>query len=235
MARLARVIAPGMPHHVTQRGNRGQETFFGEEDYQHYLELMAQFYRAEQVAIWAYCLMPNHVHLIVVPQSAESLRRAIGEAHRRYTRRINFREGWRGYLWQGRFASFLVDEDHLLTAARYVELNPVRARSVQAPSRYRWSSEAAHLRGRDDVLVQVAPLLQMAPNWRRLLTSAIREGAGVVAISLVVMCSTFISLNGDALTGPRAYFAMARDGLLPRSLCRVHPRFCTPANAVLAQ
>ena len=124
-----------MPHHVTQRGNRRQQTFFGEEDYQHYLELMAQFCRAEQVAIWAYCLMPNHVHLIVVPQSAESLRRAIGEAHRRYTRWINFREGWRGHLWQGRFASFVMDEDHLLTAARYVELNPVRAGLVQAPSR----------------------------------------------------------------------------------------------------
>jgi len=85
MARLARVMAPGMPHHVTQRGNRRQQTFFGEEDYQHYLELISRFCRAEQVAIWAYCLMPNHVHLIVVPQSAESLRRAIGEAHRLYT------------------------------------------------------------------------------------------------------------------------------------------------------
>ena len=139
MARLARVIAPGMPHHVTQRGNRRQQTFFGEEDYQHYLELMAQFCRAEQVAIWAYCLMPNHVHLIVVPQSAESLRRAIGEAHRRYTRRINFREGWRGHLWQGRFASFVMDEDHLLTAARYVELTragrgPTRSSRPTAPA-----------------------------------------------------------------------------------------------------
>jgi putative transposase len=108
--------------------------------------------------------MPNHVHLIVVPRSAESLRRAIGEAHRPYTRSINFREGWRGHPWQGRFASFVMDEDHLLTAARYVELNPVRAGLVQAPSRYRRSSAAAHLRGRDDALVQVAPLLQMAPN-----------------------------------------------------------------------
>src|SRR5271157_5385746 len=105
--------------------------------------------------------MPNHVHLIVVPQSAESLRRAIGEAHRRYTRWINFREGWRGHLWQGRFASFVMDEDHLLTAARYVELNPVRAASVQAPSRYRWSSAVAHQRGRDDALVQVAPSLAL--------------------------------------------------------------------------
>ena len=152
-----------MPHHATQRENPRQETFFGEEDYQHYLELIARFRRAEQVAIWAYCLMPNHVHLIVVPQSAESLRRAIGEAHRRYTRWINFREGWRGHLWQGRFASFVMDEDHLLTAARYVELNRVR-RIGPAPSRYRWSSAAVHLRGRDDVLVQVAPLLQMAPT-----------------------------------------------------------------------
>jgi len=106
-----------MPHHVTQRGNPRQDTFFGEKGYQHYLELISRFCRAEQVAIWAYCLMPNHVHLIVGPQSAECLRRAIGEAHRRSTRWINFREGWRGHLWQGRFASFVMNEDHLLTAA----------------------------------------------------------------------------------------------------------------------
>ncbi len=109
-------------------------------------------------------MIANHVHVIVVPQSTESLCRAISEAHRRYTRWINFREGWRVHLWQGRFASFIMDKDHLLTAARYVELNPVRAGLVQAPSRYRRSSAAAHLRGRDDALVQVAPLLQMAPT-----------------------------------------------------------------------
>jgi putative transposase len=136
---------------------------------------MSQFCRAEQVAIWAYCLMPDHVHLIAVPRFAKSLRRAIGEAHRRYTRRINSREGWRGHLWQGRFASFVMDADHLLTAARYVELNPVRGGLVQAPRRYRWSSAAAHLKGRDDALVQVAPLLQMAPDWRRLLARAVKE------------------------------------------------------------
>src|SRR5271165_4795899 len=135
MARLARAIAPGMPHHITQRGNRRQQTFFGEEDYQHYLELMSRFCRAEQVAIWTHCLMPNHVHLIVVPQSAE--RACIAPSARHIA-------GTRGGL-------------------------------VQAPSRYRCSSAAAHLKGRDDALVQVAPLLQMAPNWRRLFTSAIRE------------------------------------------------------------
>jgi len=136
---------------------------------------MAQFCRAEQIEICAYCLLTNHVHLIAVPQSADGLRQAIGEAYRRYTRRVNFREGWRGHLWQRRFASFALDESNVLTAARYVELDPVRAGLVNAPSRYRWSSAAAQLRGRDDALVRVAPLLEVAPNWRRLLISVIRE------------------------------------------------------------
>jgi putative transposase len=135
---------------------------------------MAQFCRAERVEIWAYCLMPNHVHLIAVPLSADGLRRAIGEAHRRYTRMVNFREGWRGHLWQGRFASFVLDEPYLLTAARYVELNPVRAALVNTPRQYRWSSAAAHVRGEDDALVRVRPLLQLAPDWRRFLTRVIR-------------------------------------------------------------
>ena len=164
MARLARVVAPGLPHHVTQRGNRRQQTFFCDEDYESYLQLMAQFCKAHQVEIWAYCLMPNHVHLIAVPQSADGLRRAIGEAHRRYTRMVNFREGWRGHLWQGRFASFVLDEPYLLTAARYVELNPVRAGLVNTPRQYRWSSAAAHLRGRDDVWFESVPCSSSSPT-----------------------------------------------------------------------
>ena len=133
---------------------------------------MAEWSGAYQVEIWAYCLMPNHVHLIAVPHSADGLRRAIGEVHRRYTRMVNFREGWRGHLWQGRFASCVLDEPYLLTAARYV---PVRAGLINAPSRYRWSSAAAHVRGRDDALVRVAPLTKMVPNWRGFLARAIRE------------------------------------------------------------
>lgn len=103
------------------------------------------------------------------------MRRAIGEAHRRYTRRINFREKWRGYLWQGRFASFVMDEPYLLAAARYVELNPLRARLVQSPAEWRWSSARAHLAGRDDSLVKVAPLLAMVGDWQGLLDNARRE------------------------------------------------------------
>ncbi|MDD5168160.1 MAG: transposase [Syntrophales bacterium] len=135
MARIARVIAPGYPHHVTQRGNRRQETFFADDDYAAYLELLSEWTRKHDVEIWAYCLMPNHVHLIAVPDSEEALARAIGEAHRRYTRRINFREGWRGHLWQERFASFPMEESYLLAAARYVEMNPVASGLVVSGQR----------------------------------------------------------------------------------------------------
>ena len=131
--------------------------------------------REEGVAIWAYCLMPNHVHLIAVPATERGLRRAVGEAHRRYTRRINFREKWRGYLWQGRFASFVMDEPYLLAAARYVELNPTRANLVADAADWPWSSARAHLSGCDDGLVEVAPMLAIVDNWRALLDSAIPE------------------------------------------------------------
>jgi len=172
MARLARVVVPGVAHHVTQRGNRRQATFFQEEDYAAYLALLGEWCGRCGVAVWAYCLMPNHVHLIVVPDSEEGLRRALGEAHRRYSRRINFRAGWRGHLWQGRFASFAMDERYLLRAARYVELNPVRAGLCRVPWRWPWSSAAAHVAGRDDGVVRVAPLLERVNDWREFLTEA---------------------------------------------------------------
>jgi len=169
MARIARVIAPGLPHHVTQRGNRRQQTFFNDEDYHAYLDLMAEWCGKLRVKIWAYCLMPNHVHLIAVPESEDCLARAVGEAHRRYTRRINFREGWRGHLWQERFASFPMDENYLLAAVRYVEMNPVAAGMAVHPGEYRWSSAAAHLAGNDDQLVTVKPLLDMVGDWQAFL------------------------------------------------------------------
>lgn len=122
--------------------------------------------------IWGYCLMPNHTHLIAVPRSQQGLRRAVGQAHRWYTRRINFREKSRGYLWQGRFRSFVMDEPYLLAAARYVELNPVRAGLVSSPGQWRCSSPRAHLSGRDDCLVQVRPLLAMMGDWQGLLNRA---------------------------------------------------------------
>jgi putative transposase len=175
MARLARVVAPGLPHHVTQRGNRRQPVFFSDDDYAAYRALLAEGCRAAGVAVWAYCLMPNHVHLILVPRDEDGLRAALGETHRRYTRHVNFREGWRGYLWQGRFASCPMDERHLLAGARYVELNPVRARLTARPEEWPWSSARAHLAGRDDGLAAVKPLLALAPDWAGFLAGGLSD------------------------------------------------------------
>ena len=165
MSRMARVVVPGVPHHVTQRGNRRMQTFFGEEDYRAYLSLVGQWCFREGVAIWGYCLMPNHVHLIAVPRSSEGLGRALGEAHRRYTRRVNFRQQWRGYLWQGRFGSVAMDEGHLLAAARYVEMNPVRAGLAGRPEDWPWSSAAAHVSGKADVLAEPSWLAERTAGW----------------------------------------------------------------------
>jgi putative transposase len=165
MARLARAVVPDFPHHITQRGNRRQQTFFGPEDYLLYIALMSEWCHRFDVAIWAYCLMPNHVHLIAVPTTLDGLCRAISEAHCRYTREVNHRQGWRGHLWQGRFSSFVMDERYTLAAARYIELNPVRAGLVARAEDYQWSSARAHLLGRDDGLVTTEPLLALAGEW----------------------------------------------------------------------
>lgn len=175
MARIARVVAPGLPHHITQWGNRRQQTFFTDDDYQQYVALLSSSCRRSGVEIWAYCLMPNHVHLIAVPQEPDSLRAAIGEAHRRYTRMINFRQGWRGHLWQERFASFVMDEQYLLATARYVETNPVKAGLVKKPEQYPWSSARAHMEKRDDNLVKVMPLLELIDDWKSFLSDDVQE------------------------------------------------------------
>ena len=169
MARLPRITIPGTPHHVTQRGNRRQPVFFRPEDYREYLRLLHDQSRRYGLRIWAYCLMPNHVHLVVLPEREESLTRAIAETHRRYTRYINFREGWRGYLWQGRFGSFPLDEHHLVTAVRYVERNPVQARLVRQAEDYPWSSASAHVGQRADPVLSPYFLLEQILDWRAFL------------------------------------------------------------------
>ena len=175
MARLARAVASGVPHHLTQRGNRRQPVFFRESDYRNYRRLLSEWCTRCGVEVWAYCLMPNHVHLVAVPSSKAGLARAIGEAHRRYTVAVNRRERWSGYLWQGRFASCPMDEKHLVAAVRYVEHNPVRAGIATRPEEYRWSSARAHLRRRDDSLVRVKPMLELCPDWREYLASSTED------------------------------------------------------------
>lgn len=177
MPRLPRLVVPGIPHHVTQRGNRRQPTFFGEGDYALYLDLLRRWAGKAGTRIWAWCLMPNHVHLILVPAHEDGLRATLGEAHRRYTRHVNQREGWRGHLWQSRFASFPMDEAWLIACARYVELNPVRAGLAERPEGWRWSSARAHLGLADDRLTDKAPLLERVGDWSGLLQGGLEADA----------------------------------------------------------
>jgi len=165
MARISRVVASGYPHHVTQRGVRSIPIFQTESDRRAYLDFMAEELNRFGVEVLAWCLMTNHTHLIVVPNGGAVLARAIGEAHRRYTRMKNFSDGVRGYLFQGRFGSCVLDERHLLAATRYVELNPVNAGMVKEAMDYPWSSARFHLGvSQGDALVKDRTLLGLVQN-----------------------------------------------------------------------
>ena len=179
MARLARIVLPGVAHHVTQRGNRRLPVFFCDEDRCLYLDLMAEAARASAVRCLAWCLMDNHVHLILVPETADGLCAMLGEAHRRYTRHVNFREGWRGHLFQSRFASYPMDDAHLMAAVRYVEQNPVAAGMVGAAGDWPWSSAASHLAGQrtaHDPLTDLGALGQHVRNWHAMLSHGLGAG-----------------------------------------------------------
>ncbi len=169
MARLARIVVPGCPHHVTARGNRREPIFFEDGDQEVYLDLLAEQTRKAEVAVWAYCLMPNHVHLILEPRTTAGLGVALGAAHRRWANFVNARGRWRGHLFDGRFASVAMDDDHLLTAVGYVALNPVGAGLAAKARDWPWSSVHAHLRGEDDGLVVVRPVLERVANFAALI------------------------------------------------------------------
>ena len=170
MARLPRLVIPGYPHHITQRGNRRAQTFFEDGDYELYESLLSEAAQKAGAEIWCYCLMPNHVHIIIVPSDEDGLRRTFADAHRRYTGYMNARMRTTGHLWQGRFGSVVMDEEHLAHAVRYVSLNPVRAGLVEQASDWRWSSVKAHLSGRDNELVKVAPVLDRYGDFKTFLT-----------------------------------------------------------------
>jgi putative transposase len=160
MPRSARLIYPGNPHHVVQRGNRRQRVFFGPADYQAYLGFAAEAVREAGVEIWGYCLMPNHVHLIATPRDEGGLTQAMKAIHARYTRRINARENWRGHLWQARYSSSPMDDGYLRHCLRYVAFNPVRSGLVARPDEWPWSSARAHVLGAADGLLTTEPVLE---------------------------------------------------------------------------
>ena len=144
MPRLARSVFPDVPHHITQRGNRREDVFFEDKDRQVYLEWLGEYCDKWQVKILAWCLMTNHIHLVLVPTTEEGLQRVLKPLHMRYAQRVNRARGWKGHLWQGRFFSSPLDEAYTWTAIRYVERNPVRAGMVEKAEEYLWSSAAAH-------------------------------------------------------------------------------------------
>jgi len=175
MARLARIVLPHVPHHVTQRGNGGQQTFFAPDDYILYRKLLGRECRAAGVEVWAWCLMPNHVHLILVPQDKDGLQRALSKVHRAYAGAIHGRQKRTGHFWQGRFGAVAMDEAHLVAAVRYVLLNPVRARLAARAQDWPWSSIHAHLSGTDDGIATLAPLHGLIPNLAGQLDGAVDD------------------------------------------------------------
>ncbi|MCX6570769.1 MAG: transposase [Candidatus Aminicenantes bacterium] len=165
MPRAARIVIPGIPHHITQRGNRRQRVFFSDDDKALYLRLFSKWAEKSGLIVWAYCLMDNHVHHVAVPFKEASLAEALGQTHKAYTKVINEREGWRGFLWQGRFSSYPMDDPYLYRAMRYDELNPVRAKIVENAIEYSWSSARAHVLGEANPLLARPPLGMNGQEW----------------------------------------------------------------------
>lgn len=153
MPRIARVVLAGVPHHVTQRGNRRQDVFFSDGDRAAYLGWLAHYCERFHLEVLAYCLMRNHVHLVIVPETEFALGQLFRPLHTRHAQRVNRGRGWSGHLWQGRYFSSALDERYLWAAMRYVERNPVRAGVVSRAQDYRWSSAPAHCKLVDDYVL----------------------------------------------------------------------------------
>lgn len=176
MARIARIVVPGCAYHVTHRGNRRGEIFPRDGDQDLYEALLREYAHRHELEIWAYCWMPNHVHLVVVAHRTDSLSRAIGVAHRRYSRSINRRNDWTGHLWANRFYSTPLDSAHLLLAVRYVELNPVRAGLTRTAEEYAWSSARAHTLGSVDTLLSArSPFPGAIGDWSAWLRQGLED------------------------------------------------------------
>jgi REP-associated tyrosine transposase len=170
MPRFARAVAIGYPYHLTHRGNRGGDVFFTPADRDRYREWLGEYGADYGLEVWAYCLMSNHVHLVVAPGRADSLAGAIGRTHMRHARHINRAQGWSGHLWANRFYSTALDTDHLWHAVRYVERNPVRAGMCGRAEDYAWSSARAHALGEADPLLALGrpfPDPARVADWSR--------------------------------------------------------------------
>lgn len=175
MPRSTRIVLPDMPHHVVQRGNRQQTVFFSDENREAYLRILAAALKKQGTACWGWCLMDNHIHLILVPKSPDGLRAPLASTHTTYAQLINQEQGVSGHLFQGRYASYAMDDAHMMVAARYIENNPVKAGLVKNAEDWRWSSARAHIWGKADGLTDIDALGRHVTNWRAMLAQGLES------------------------------------------------------------
>lgn len=178
MPRIARIVAVGLPHHIIQRGNYRQEVFHDDNDRSQYLSWIRDYSLKYRLSILAYCLMPNHVHFIAIPEEEDSLARTFNYAHMRYSQYFNKKIKARGHLWQGRFYSCILDQSHLLIAARYIERNTVRSGLVKKPWEWSWSSAPYHI-GKENSILNLGDLFKFTDmpydSWEQYIDSKEEE------------------------------------------------------------
>jgi putative transposase len=179
MARIARVVAVGYPHHITQRGNYGQTIFFNDKDRKLYLEWIQEYSNKFGLALLSDCLMSNHVHFIGIPEKEDSMAKTFNAAHMRYAHYFNKKSKVKGHLWQGRFYSCVLDENHLISTAKYIERNPVRAGLVKTPWEWKWSSASNHIGQDCSQQLKLKDLFQFIPieqkEWKDYISAEDKE------------------------------------------------------------
>ena len=223
MSRLARSTIIGYPHQVTQRGNYDQPVFEAGADYRRYLDWLQEYAPRYAVDIWAYCLMPNHVHFVCVPKAEGALARAFNTVHMRYAQYFNGKRAVHGHLWRARFMSCVLDDRSVHEEVRFIENNPLRTGLVVQAADYAWSSARSHMTGElDPVLTDGCFSANEVPDWREYL-----EGRGEEAVIRRVR----ERLKTGRPAGDAA-FVRELEGILGRrleALPRGRPRKTSPA------
>jgi putative transposase len=182
MPRQPRIVVPGAPHHVTQRGSRRQPVFFDDGGRRFYLTTLASYCTKFEVRCLAWCLMENHIHLLLVPPTETALRAVMGPVHTRYSNAVNRAHGWTGHLFEGRYWSYPCDDAHTMVAARYIENNPVAARIVDHAEDWRWSSARAHINRVADGLTDVEALGAHIASWSAMLATGLEASDESAAV-----------------------------------------------------
>lgn len=185
MPRASRLVVPGIAHHIVQRGNRQQAIFHADDDRRAYLNILAAALDRAGTRCLAWCLMSNHVHLMLVPAEPDGLRAPLASAHTTYAQRVNRAQAVSGHLFQGRFASYPMDDAHMMVAARYIENNPVAAGIVKRAEEWPWSSARAHIAGRSEGLTDVAALGQHVRDWGAMLAGGLEAAGGVETVGAI--------------------------------------------------